>query len=454
MAYNAVYIGMGVGMIIYVRLAERFSNKALVLTGLFTMLLMNIICATVENPILAIAATLLLGFGKILALGEIYLAWLNIWSKKMETAKLYPFFYFIALAGLYFMTWLTAFFTKIFDWHYAYIIILILILVCIILTIVFVENHKLKKKIPLYQLDAIGVLLFVSMLMLINYVATYGKVEDWFASNRIWAGSFGIVLTGLLFIKRETLVKRPFFDLSLCKTPQFSSGLLYLIFLGMLLPATFQSSLSGAVLHFESIRNSELSLYLVPGIITGCIGSYFWYKMNYDGQLLMIIGFITFVIYYLMLYNSYINDLNINAFWLPSLFKGFALALLYISIGLYATAKLPFPTVLKANGIVVVTRSFVASGVFSGLYNYFLYASRIKHLSRLASVIDANDPLILQYGTNSAYANNIQQQATLTALKELSGYILIISLAFTIFLIGLYLYKRVKHANQPIIVAS
>src|ERR1700709_1464900 len=81
MATNALYIGMGSGMIFLVRLAVRFTGKSLAITGFVMMMLMNLICATTSSPALAIAASLFLGFSKMLTIGQVYLAWLLIWSK-------------------------------------------------------------------------------------------------------------------------------------------------------------------------------------------------------------------------------------------------------------------------------------------------------------------------------------------------------------------------------------
>jgi DHA2 family multidrug resistance protein len=71
---------------------------------------------------------------------------------------------------------------SLYSWRYAYVIVFILVILCIALAIVFFENHNLKKKIPLYQLDIPGLLLLIVSMMLINYVVVYGKVEDWFNS--------------------------------------------------------------------------------------------------------------------------------------------------------------------------------------------------------------------------------------------------------------------------------
>src|SRR5262249_25643480 len=159
------------------------------------------------------AASFILGFSKVLALGIIYLEWSMIWSKNLDAARVYPFFYFVAIAGLNFMTWLTAYLTYLYSWRYAYVGVVVLIILCILMTVIFFADHEPVKKIPLYQLDIPGMLLLAVSMMLINYVFVYGKVEDWFASGAICTASFAAVILILLFIKRELSLKRPILDL-------------------------------------------------------------------------------------------------------------------------------------------------------------------------------------------------------------------------------------------------
>jgi MFS family permease len=448
MATNAMYIGMAAGMIFIIRLAVRFSEKFALISGLVIMLLMNLICATTNSPALTVAASLVLGFGKIFALVVVYVAWLAIWSKQMNSARVYPLLYFMALAGLYFLTWLTSRFAWLFSWRYAYPFVLVLLIICILLAVLFVERHEVKRRIPLYQLDIPGLALFILSLMLINYVAVYGRVEDWFESQTIRAASFGSIITALLFIKRELGVKRPFLDLKLFRIPNFRIALFLFILLGALTPTTFQSAFSGTVLHYESFRNSEINLYLIPGVFVGSVLSYFWFKYNYNTQLLIVIGFAAFAVYHILMYTRFVNDLNINAFWIPSFFKGFGTAVLFIAIGLYAAVNVPFLSLTKVVGVVIMVRSFLAPGIFSGLYNYILYAERNRHLSILAGDIDANDP-VFQQMDRAGYYSVIQQQAHLSALKEISGNIIIFGLTVIILLSVVWVYGKLRKRLIP-----
>jgi len=444
MATNALYIGMGSGMLIFLRLGARFNPKPLIVTSFSMLLLMNFICATTDNPSIAVAASLLLGFSKMLAMGFLYLAWGSVWSKNLDATRIYPSFYFLALAGLNFITWLTTHFSYLYSWRYAYIVIFILLVSCIVLALVTLENFKLPKKIPLYQLDIPGLLLLIVSMMLLNYVAVYGKVEDWFTSQAISVAAFGAVITMLLFVKRELSLKRPVIDLNLFKLSTVSVGLFLFLLLGALTPTTFQSALSGNILHFELIRNAELSLYLIPGILAGSILTFVWYKKGLDNNVLIILGFSSIVLYHIIMYNQFVNDLGILHFVIPSFFRGFALITLYVSIALYAVKNLPLPSTLKIVGLILIVRSFLATGVASGLYNYLIYAHTNTHLSTLASQIDANDPMLLQQGNFAGYYKYILQQANLSALKELSGSIIIFGLSIVVILIVVQAYRKIK----------
>jgi len=144
------------------------------------------------------------------------------------------------------------------------------------------------------------------------------------------------------------------------------------------------------------------------------------------------------------MYARFVNDLNMNDFFVPSLFRGFGLAILYISIGLYTTAKLPIPSTLKAVGLILFVRQLFGAGIISGLYNYLLYADTNRHLSGLASQVDSNEPMLSQRANFTEYYKYILQQANLSALKEISGSIIIFGLTVIIILIVVMAYRKIR----------
>jgi DHA2 family multidrug resistance protein len=422
-AANAIFIGMGIGILIVVRLKRRFSNKTLLLYGLTMLLLMNFVCMISSNPGIVVAACLILGFCKIAAFIEVYLIWVYIWSKSFDRARVYPFLYFTALPGTYLITWVTTKLAYTYNWRYAYIAVLMLILLCILLSLIFVENHPLKRIYPLYQMDVLGILYLLSTLLLVNYIAVYGKVEDWFQSNRITGACLLLPIAFFAFIRREMRVKRPLVPFRILRSPAFHKGLFFFIVLGVFLPASIQSSFTGGILRFEAYRNTEINLYLIPAMFVGAVFSFLWYFYKKDPDVLLFTGFLAFTIYYFLLYQRFATGLGLEDFWLPSLMKGLAIILLYVCIGLYTVASFKPPDLFTAAGFMVITRSFLGSGIFTGLYSYFIYAGTVRHIDRLADLTTTGD--YVQTDPPAAYLRTIQQQASLAAFKELTGWILL-----------------------------
>lgn len=442
-SFNAIYIGMGLGLLFDLRLKMRFTSKKLLLFGLFSLLLLNIVCATTGNTSVFIIACLLIGFTKMMALTEVYVIWLLVWSKQLDTSRMYPFVYFTALAGLHFMTWLTSVLAFEYNWRYAYICVLIMVAVCIILAVVLVEEHPLKKKIPFYQVDIIGLILLATAMMLLNYAFVNGRVEDWFSSRAIIASFWGGIASFILFLIRQLNIKRPIFNLTLLRRRNLRFGLFLFVLLGFFSVSTFQSSFSAGTLHYESMRNMELNLYMVPGILAGCVLCWFWYYLGLDADILIISGFLSFVVYHWIMYLGFSNQFALQDFWLPALIKGFGTALIYIAVGLYTNKKLPLTLVMTGAGAMIIVRSFIGSGICGAMYGFWYYQERIRHFEQLALQTDQSSIPGGPAGVSN-YFVSLQQQASLTASKELTGYIILGGLVLVGLLTVKYLYQKQK----------
>jgi len=437
-AYNAVYIGMGIGLLFEWRIKLRFSSRASLLWGFSIMLLVNIVNMKTDNPALMVIGCLILGFAKIPALIEIYIIWLAIWSKKLDTRRLYPFVYLVALGGVYFITYLTAQFAEWYNWRYAYILMIMLILLCLLLVLIFVQHNPLRRPMPLYQMDVFGGMLLTALLLLLNYVAVYGRTEDWWESDSIAAAMVGIPTVFLAFVLRELLVKRPIIPFSIFCNPSFLKGLLFFFLLGIFLPSSIQGAFTAGVLDFENIRNAELNLYLIPGVLAAAVLSYSWYYFGWNTELLLFAGVAAFAAYYFLLYTHLANGLGMEAFWPMSVLKGFGTTTMYVAIGLFTTSTFKLNTVMKAAGVMILSRSFLGTGILSGVYSYLLYAGRVRHLDLLAGSHDADAGFA---GRPVDYYRTLQAQAAMAASKELCGYIVIIGVIILVAILFSHFYR-------------
>jgi MFS transporter, DHA2 family, multidrug resistance protein len=282
----------------------------------------------------------------------------------------------------------------------------------------------------------------MASMLFLNHVTAYGKVEDWFASPYITGGFLASILCLLLFLQRQLIVKRPLFNLKLLRIATFRRGLFYFFILGVFLPGTFQSVLSGGVLQYDAPNNTELGLYLVPGILLGCIICYFWYYFKLDSDVIIILGFLSFLVYHIILYNYFSSNFSKSGFFMPSVIKGFATALIYISVGLLTTKNMKLEEVIGGAGMMILFRSFLGSGIFTSLYSYFFYTQRIKHVNILAELSDVNNPFVQAQGSN--FYRKIQEQASLAASKEITGVIIIAGIVWIAILLSTYVHKKIR----------
>jgi DHA2 family multidrug resistance protein len=280
---------------------------------------------------------------------------------------------------------------------------------------------------------------------LINYVVVYGKVENWWESDDIRIAGSLIPVTLLAFLLRERMVKRPLLPYAIFKKPGFLKGLFFFFALGIFLPSSIQGTFTAGVLDFEEIRNAQLNLYLIPGVTAAAVLCFFWYYYKRNTEILLFIGFASFVGYYFILYNKLATGLGMEDFWAMSLLKGFGTTILYVVIGLYTTTGFPLTIIMHAGGMMILVRSFLGSGIISGIYSYLLYAGRVRHLDILAGSQEADAGFLAK---PAGYYRVLQEQATMAVSKEMCGSIIIAGVVILAAIAISHFYRLATHRKR------
>jgi hypothetical protein len=128
-----------------------------------------------------------------------------------------------------------------------------------------------------------------------------------------------------------------------------------------------------------------------------------------------------------------------------SILKGFGTTILYIVIGLYTTNGFPLTIVMHAGGLMILVRSFLGSGIVTGIYSYLLYAGRVRHLDILAGNADADAGFLIRPAN---YYRNMQAQATMAAGKEMCGFIIIAGLIILAGILFSHFYRLATHRSR------
>jgi DHA2 family multidrug resistance protein len=146
-----------------------------------------------------------------------------------------------------------------------------------------------------------------------------------------------------------------------------------------------------------------------------------------------------------LLYGKLASGLGMEDFWVMSVLKGFGTATLYIVIGLYTTGGFSLNIVMHAGALMILVRSFLGSGIITGIYSYLLYAGRIRHLDILAGNADADAGFLIR---PAGYYRNMQAQATMAASKEMCGLIIIAGLVVLAGILLSHFFRLASHRNR------
>ncbi|MDR2084405.1 MAG: hypothetical protein LBP67_05370 [Bacteroidales bacterium] len=133
--------------------------------------------------------------------------------------------------------------------------------------------------------------------------------------------------------------------------------------------STIENTFIYGIMHYDSLNAISLNCLVLAGIITGSIFS--WYtlavrKVRY--KTVIFIGFMCLVAYQMLFYFIIDPRINIEMLYSLSIFRGIGYAILYVSLVLYTTEKVPFPHFFQALCII----GFIRTGLGSVISSSFL----------------------------------------------------------------------------------
>ncbi len=250
-----------------------------------------------------------------------------------------------------------------FNWlFYGFTILLIILALIILLTM----NSKARftKKIPLYQVDWIGYILYVSFILILGYILVYGRQLGWLDSQLLLNLSGGSLIILFLFIIRELKLKRPLLNLRIFKAANFVTGLLLLFAFYI-----FKGSTGLAYGYLEVILGTD-PLSTIPiwtAVISGTIISMFvtarFVLMGYNLIRIIIVGFGIMALYYTSMILFVSIQGETTDFILPLFVYGVATGVLFVPIVSFTASSAPPEMAVHASLIGILARftGFTAS---------------------------------------------------------------------------------------------
>lgn len=274
----------------------------------------------------------------------------------------------------------------------------LLIILTSVVLLTMNSKARFTKKIPLYQVDWIGYLFYVSFILILGYILVYGRPLGWFGSPSILILSLGNLLILSLFIIRELKLKRPLINLQIFKAENFAIGLLLLFTFYL-----FKGSTGLAYGYLEVILGND-PLSTIPiwsAVITGTVLGMFvtsrFILIGYNLIRIIIVGFAIMAVYYAYMILFVSIQGETNDFILPLFIYGVATGVLFVPIVSFTISSVPPKIAINASLIGIFARftGFTASLALNNELQLFAKSAVREKIRETLTEINPQLPVTL-----------------------------------------------------------
>lgn len=303
---------------------------------------------------------------------------------------------------------------------------------------------RLGKKIPLYGIDWIGLLLWTAMLFAIVFICIYGDFYDWLDSVQIRSCIVIAVVSLLININRMTSIRHPYIDPQVFRYKKFPVVLFLFLMLCLFLTTSsvLQNAFMTSILQYDTLNAISLNWCVFAGILAGAGIVFFRQAVLKEGyKLLISVGFTLIVMYqYYMYFLLIYPDLNIESLYLPNFLKGIGHGVLYISLTIYVAKHIPFKHFFQSLCVLSFIRTSIATPLGSAILNRWM-----KHLQRdnwglLSRNMDNLHEWMPDVSLMQLY-EEVNTQTMLTSLKELFGWICLLGTVFLVIVLSYRIWR-------------
>lgn len=451
LANNATTIGMGLSMLIILRVKMRFRSKEIIATSAIVLALLSVMNGTTDNPYVLVAGSFLIGFFKMFPMIEMILPVMFILSPTGDRGKFYAIFYPLSIVSGQYASYL--FSDIVFESGYQapYFIMAIIMLIIAVISLMFQHNQRFCFKMPLYYIDWLSMLILFVSAMSLNVGLTFMKQQAWFDSLLVVGSLLIAVITFILLVIRQRYVKRPFFDFKqFYKKANVAHSMILLLFLGVFLASSsIFSQYAVGVLEYNNQINASFNLWMIPGIIVAGIMAFVGFKNEWYIKYYIAAGFVAFFFHNLSLYFLIQPQMDIAYLNYSMIIKGLGMGILFIGIWFYASVDVPMDKLFGIMCILLMTRTFISTAIGGAIIGWVSYQSQWQSLNDIAIYLDINS---IQNGM--AMFKTINLNALMASSKIVLGTLSWLIIPILIFVMthhyGVFNYRRAVFFRKAI----
>ncbi|WP_333852099.1 beta-carotene 15,15'-monooxygenase [Epilithonimonas sp.] len=300
----------------------------------------------------------------------------------------YSLFFGMLLCASSFNNLITADLIDMHNFDIVYKLSILMFAVSLLAVLVCISSAKTFHRHTLIHLDLSSFILLATILIGIGYLSVYGQQYYWFTDIGIIKICLMIVVAILLFIIRQSTLKRPYIDFSILKTKNYIWGALLLFFMYIeRFSFTYIGSFYKNIFHMDPQHISYMYCFNLIGIVCG-VSLAAWHQIKKSNIIwLWMCGFTCLLIYHILMTQMLENMGNETYYSLPLFAHGLGIGLIMVPTILFIISVVPYYLIPSAAafGLLVRFLGYTCSTIltkFFTVYNYNQhYANWLDYIS-------------------------------------------------------------------------
>lgn len=431
MAGYASLAGMALNFAVMFRIKFRYSTRTQLLASGAVLITANVICAHTASVPLLVVTCFVAGWFRMQATFACN-STIQLWLTPVRDMAIFFCYVYIVvdsaiqLSGI--LTIYTAFFSQ---WEYMHWIMTGLLALMMLMVMVLVRPVRGPMYIPLLGIDWIGALLWSVFMLCFIFVCVYGNFYDWWDAAEIRGATWIALAVFAVNLWRASFLHHPYVSFqALTNRNVVRATCIYLVFFTLLATEhVFEHTYAAAILGFDDTNLIDLNWYVFAGIVAGCAFTYFTFALRkWRYKTMTAIGFGLAAVYLACCYFFIDYGIEKEMFFIPLFFRGAASIIISIVfLTSIVQSGLPFqvfPQALTVNGF---TGAVMGATLGPALVGEWLRRTMERNAALLKTdIVDFNPDIAgIPLGR---LIGRVQTQALVVSMKEIYGWLLLVSL--------------------------
>ena len=438
MCLYCTLIGMAIYFPVLFRMKFHFSNKFLLCTAALVVMACNLLTLLPLPLPVVWAVCVVCGMAKIQGTFEC-MSNIQLWmTPQRDFAVFFPLLHIVLLTSIEVSGFLAAEWAFTAHWSLMHWFVCGLMLFVLAVQLALTRPfHAMPQRIPLKGIDWFGCLLWIALCLQVTYVLNYGDWLDWWHSPRIRLLCGTSLLTLAVCLQRMWNHPQPYLEPAIWGYRHMVPIVVLIGVVEVLFSCehVLEMVCYEEVMHYADHVYERLNQWSLPGIWAGCLFALGWLKvMQWNVYKLIAVGLCAFTVYAAGFYLLIAPSLNIEAFRLPLLFRGFSYAVLCIAFMRALHAIMSFQHFFQALCIFNMLHMFVGGLVGAALHarglNYYVGEGFARYSGWLSDVLLSRQPFDF-----AGFMDGFVQQMLAKSVKTLYGWTLYAALFFALLML-------------------